>query len=343
VRAARDRGQADETDSVRERVDQPRGGLDHHTGLADSARAGERHDPSLAAQERRHAGHLGLAPDQRRGRRGKGDPRRERREPRVLGQDRGLELAELASRVEPELLAQRPRSIAICREGVGLAPCPVKREHELGAQSFAQGLGLHETVEHGHEFGMAAQCEQRVPPLLAHDQAHLLEARDLRLRERLIAEVGERRAAPEPDRLLEPRRRPDRVARRERARAVVGQPGEDVGVNRVPVERETVAPRIGLDRRRCLRERTPQLRDVHLHAVRRRLGGIVAPYRLHQHVAGHHLARVQHQHGEQRTLLRPPQAGRPCDLQRSEDPDDHTGSCLHQSLHGSESELLNES
>ena len=50
---------------------------------------------------------------------------------------------------------------------------------------------------------MTAQCQVGIDALLDDDGSQLLEARDLRLRERLVDEVRERRSAPERERLAQ--------------------------------------------------------------------------------------------------------------------------------------------
>ena len=66
---------------------------------------------------------------------------------------------------------------------------------------------------------MPAEGEIRFDPALERGQAQLLEARDRRLRERLVGEVGERRPAPERERLTERLGRRGRLPGAERALA----------------------------------------------------------------------------------------------------------------------------
>ena len=121
----------------------------------------------------------------------------------VLAQDRGLELAELGAGVDAELLDERLARGAVGGERVGLAARAVEREHELRARALAQRLGGDQRLELGDELGVAPEREIRLDPLLERDGAQLLEPRDLGLGERLVEEVGERRAAPERERLAQ--------------------------------------------------------------------------------------------------------------------------------------------
>ena len=50
---------------------------------------------------------------------------------------------------------------------------------------------------------MVPELEIRLDPMLERAEPQFLEARDLRLGERLIREIGERRAAPQAQRLHE--------------------------------------------------------------------------------------------------------------------------------------------
>ena len=121
----------------------------------------------------------------------------------VLAEDRGLELAELGARIDAELLDERLARGAVGGERVGLPSRAVEREHELRARALAQRLGSDERLELRDELGVAAERKIGLDPLLERDRAELLEPRDLGLGERLVEEVGERRAAPERERLAE--------------------------------------------------------------------------------------------------------------------------------------------
>ena len=134
---------------------------------------------------------------------GRGERRLLEQQRLVLAQDRGLELAELGAGVDAELLDERLARAAVGGERVRLPAGPVEREHQLGARPLAQGLRIDERLELRDELRVTAECEVGVDPLLERDGAELLEPRDLGLRERLVEEVRERRAAPERERLAQ--------------------------------------------------------------------------------------------------------------------------------------------
>jgi hypothetical protein len=62
---------------------------------------------------------------------------------------------------------------------------------------LAEPLGLDECFELGDELDVAAEREVGLDALLDDDRAQLLEARDLRLCERLVEEVRERGPSPQ--------------------------------------------------------------------------------------------------------------------------------------------------
>ena len=77
---------------------------------------------------------------------------------------------------------------------------------------LAERLRLDQRLELGHELGMAAEREIGLDALLKRNRAEIFEPGDLRLREGLVGEVGERGATPESERI------PQRGARRRRRR-----------------------------------------------------------------------------------------------------------------------------
>ena len=220
----------------------------------------------------------------------------------VLAEDRGLELAELRAGVDAELLDEGLARGAVGGERVGLPAGAVEREHELRARPLAQRLGLDERLELGDELGVAAQREVGLDALLDDDGAQLLEPGDLRLRERLVDEVGERRAAPERERLAQRDLGGGRVARLERGPPLLRERDEAVHVDALGLELEHVARRA---RRDDGAERLAELRDVDLDGVRGRLGRIAGPERLDEPVDGDDASRLEREHGEERARLLP--------------------------------------
>ena len=175
-----------------------------------------------------------------------------------------------------------------------------------------------------HDGGVSTTVEIRVDPFLEGAEARLLQPRDLALRERLVGEVDERRAAPQPQRCAEQLRR------------LVGRPSGCVRDE--PLKPARVEP-FGLDpnevagRARdehAVAKHLPKLRDVpldHLHRRRRRLP---APEFLGEDVDRDRLVRVDEQDREQDALLRPREAEFAVavdDLEWPEDPELQRHAC----------------
>ena len=87
---------------------------------------------------------------------------------------------------------------------------------------------------------MSAEREVGVDPILVGGEPKLLEPDDLRLRERLPGEVGERRAAPEGERIAQGVGRPCGVACPERRPALLAEPDELEEVDRVALDDEAI-------------------------------------------------------------------------------------------------------
>ena len=88
-------------------------------------------------------------------------------------------------------------AVVVRAQRLGLPARAVEREHQLPAQPLAQRVLRDERLELATSSRACAEREVRVDALLQRVQAQLLEPLDLALRERLVREVGERRAAPE--------------------------------------------------------------------------------------------------------------------------------------------------
>ena len=85
-------------------------------------------------------------------------------------------------------------------------------------------------LELADQLGIAAERELRLDPPLDRGQAQLLEPGDLRLSERLVGEVGQRRAAPERQRLGRQLQRPLGLPVGERAAPFLSQALEKLSV-----------------------------------------------------------------------------------------------------------------
>src|SRR5207249_4636944 len=143
--------------------------------------------------------------------------------------DRLLEIAQRASRLDSHLVDENLVCAAVGLEGVALSSGTVQRQHQLAPEALAVRVRGDELLQLGDHPVVAADGEVGVYPFLYGLQPQLVERGDRTLRERLVGEVGERRSAPQAQRLGE-----DRRTRGSGRRAgLVEQPLETVGVDGV--------------------------------------------------------------------------------------------------------------
>ena len=233
--------------------------------------------------------------------------RRGRVEGRVLPEDPLLQVLEPARRLDPELLDVDAPRVAVGRERLGLPAGAIERQHQLPEQPLAERMLGDEPFELGRELPVPAERELRLDPLLDGLDAQLLEPGALGGGKGLVRELGQRRAAPELERLAERRGRGGGVTVGERRASLREEPLEAQRVDLAGVDLEHVAGRTSRQRGRApgRGERLAQLRDPHAQrsaAARRRLA---APDLLEQAVLGDDLACAEQQAGEQRPLSRP--------------------------------------
>ncbi len=105
--------------------------------------------------------------------------RRLDREPRVLSEDGGLELAEERRWLESQIGSKEPARLSIDRKCLGLPPDAIEREHELGPKALTQGMLGSERLEFGNDVGVPPESKIGFDPLFECDEPKLVEARDL--------------------------------------------------------------------------------------------------------------------------------------------------------------------
>ena len=183
-----------------------------------------------------------------------------------------------------------------------------------------------EPLQLADELGVAAGGEVGLDAQLERGEPLLLQARDLGAGERLERELGERRPAPQRERLAQGRRRGLRLAvRRARGapsstsrskRSASSSPGARAGGSR----RASCVTTSGSPS--ALRRRETCTCTVFTRAA----GRVLAPQRERQPLGAHRLVGVQQQHGEHRARLDAAQrntAGAVADLDRAEDQEFH--------------------
>ncbi len=168
-----------------------------------------------------------------------------------------MQLTQGAAWLDPELVHEGSSRLLVGVEGFALTPTAVQREHELTAQPLAQGLLRDQGLELTDEVGVPAEREVGLDPLFERNDPALLEPGDLGLREGLEGEIGERRPAPERERLTQEVGGLLRVTAGVRTSPFVEQPLEAIEVDAAGLEPERVAGAFCHEEAVC--ERAPQL------------------------------------------------------------------------------------
>ncbi len=208
----------------------------------------ERDEPDVGAAEQLRDGlPILVATESRRrrdrqpARRGLGHRDRRDRKRWILRQDRPLQLPQMLSRLDPELLDQRPPRVLVGLERLGLALAAVEGEHQLPSEALAVGVLADQRLELTDQLRVLAERQLGIRQIFERRHSQILQAADLELDERLACEVGERGSPPERERRLERRDGALRPACCQLAPAFTHQPLEAVGVEPLRIERQLVA------------------------------------------------------------------------------------------------------
>ena len=126
-----------------------------------------------------------------------------RRRDRVLLEDGRARAASATRPARGPAPRQLLPGLTVRLERLGLTPRSVERQHELDRSRSRSGWRATSVSSSADELGVAAEREVGVDTLLERAEPQLLEPRDLGLGERLVGEVGERRPAPQRERLAE--------------------------------------------------------------------------------------------------------------------------------------------
>ena len=177
----------------------------------------------------------------------------------------------------------------------------------------------HECLELRNQLLGAAARQLGLDALLAGAQPELLERRQGGRRERRVDQIGQRRAAPEGERLVEQPPGLRGVAGGGGGAGALEQRLEAVGVHGVGLDLQHVARRA---RDQPVAERAAQMRHVTVQRGDRRLGRLVAPHAVDETIDRHHASRLEHEHREHRAPSQAADRDRLAvanDLQRPED------------------------
>jgi hypothetical protein len=147
-----------------------------------------------------------------------------------VGENRSLQVAQLGAGVEPEVVDQPLRGVAVGGQRVGVATGAVEREHQLGHHPLAGGMLAHQRLKLTDHLAVAAEQQVCLNARLNRPQPKLLEHRDVRLRPRLVGHVGQRRSPPQRQRPAQQLSRAPGIALGHRRTAVLNTGAERVGV-----------------------------------------------------------------------------------------------------------------
>jgi hypothetical protein len=192
--------------------------------------------------------------------------------------------------------------VAIHLKRLGLPSTAIQREHQLHRQPLAGRMLGPQPLQLAHQCTVRAAREVGLHARLQRHQALLLQARDLRRRERLELQVRQRRPMPQIERFTQHDPGALGIARVKRPPTLRDATREALGVK---LARSHPQPVTG--RRRANRpgvpERLAQPRDVHLHRLDRPRRRVLAPQPNRQALRTHRLVGMQQQHRQDRARL----------------------------------------
>lgn len=88
-----------------------------------------------------------------------------------MAQDCALELMQLRTRLDPQLVDQHPACLAVHGECVDLAPGSVQREHQLAAQALTHRMRGDERLQLSDEVGVTAERKLGLDPVFERRHA----------------------------------------------------------------------------------------------------------------------------------------------------------------------------
>src|SRR5262249_3956193 len=172
-------------------------------------------------------------------------------------------------------------------------------------EPLPQRMGGGQRTELTDDVRVTAKGDLCLYPVLDSACAQLLQPRDLRLGELLVADVGQRLTAPQRECLAEIRGRPPGCVGCERATAVAREALEPAHIDVLPGGPQEVGAGPGEHNWAPGRwfQRLAEPRDIHLQGVLRTRGGMLPPQPVDKDIAGHRLVRAEEENREQRPLL----------------------------------------
>jgi hypothetical protein len=222
-----------------------------------------------------------------------------------VAKHRGLELTELGPGLNPELVHEGPPRRAIRGHGVRLPSGAVEGQHQLAAQTFAEGVVGDGSFELRDERAMTPEREVGLDSQLGGVEPEIVEPGRGDACKRLVFESRERCPAPERESFAEQGRRLSRAPCLEGVASSLEEALEPVEVDLPGLESEGIAVCAGLEH--PLAKLSAQARDVDLEALAGGAGRLLAPELVDQAISRDALLPVQDQEREERGRLAPAQ------------------------------------
>ena len=216
---------------------------------------------------------------------------------RVLTKHRGLQLSQLWSRVDAELVGQDSPGPLVRLQRVTLPAGPVQGQDQLAPQPLTQRMLTHQVLELAGQLAMATEHQLGVDPVLGRGQPRFLQPGDHARREPGVRELSQRPPAPQAERLAQQPSCPSRVLAPQRRASAGGELAEPGGVQGRGRDLEGIAPGPGQDA--VTSEHLAQAGNVHLQAVAV-TQSLTRPHLVQQLVGWHRTAFRQGQRDQQR-------------------------------------------
>ena len=217
---------------------------------------------------------------------------------------------QLIAGLDAELVDEHPPRRRERVERLRLAVGAIEREHQLRAQSLPQWVRRDQTLELANQLAVTAEREPRLDVVFDRRDTELFEPPDRICGEALVADICQRRPAPEPDRLRERVRRRLRAPGGELRASTLHELLEPIQVELTRLEAHEIAGRSRHDharrgpRRTARLDRLSQLRNIALQRGRRRRRRRLAPDQIDQPLARNDLARMEQEDRQHPALAR---------------------------------------
>ena len=302
-----DRGEVDEVDAAGEPVGAAVGERQGQARLAAAARPGEREEAFVRVGEPfgeriefrvssdEAAGRTRDAHDDRCAR----CPNCRSNHVEILGEHRALQFAQRGTRVDAELLGENRSRAGVRGDRIGLPVTAIQRDHQLAPHALTERVGSDECLELADELVVQAEGKVALHAFFESGEVGLVEAHDLRLGERFVAQVGEGWAAPQCQRFVQRVGRVLRTVCGELAATACHQSVEAVHVDHIRIDLEQVArPAAHDDQAGRVLQGASQCGYVHLQSAEVLLACVVTPNAGDQAFAGDHAIRRKGEHRE---------------------------------------------